>query len=56
VRQAQVLARQVISPASPTDLGIINRGTFRYYLTRTGRTAIAAACHFTQNTIIPALA
>jgi DNA-binding MarR family transcriptional regulator len=40
------------------DLGIIKRvvGTYRYYLTRIGRAAVAAACHLTQNTIIPALA
>jgi hypothetical protein len=40
------------------DLGIIKRvaGTYRYYLTKIGRAAIAAACHLTQATIIPALA
>jgi predicted transcriptional regulator len=40
------------------DLSIVKRvaGTDRYYLARIGRAAIAAACHLTQNTIIPALA
>ena len=40
------------------DLGIIRRvvGTYRYFLTKIGRAAIAAACHVTQNDIIPALA
>jgi DNA-binding MarR family transcriptional regulator len=39
------------------DLGIIRRvvGTYRYFLTKIGRAAIAAACHVTQSTIIPAL-
>ena len=30
--------------------------SYRYYLTRLGRAAIAAACRLTQTTIIPALA
>ena len=40
------------------DLGVIKRvaGTYRYYLTRIGRAAIAAACSVTQFRIIPALA
>ena len=40
------------------DIGVIKRvtGTYRYYLTRLGRAATAAACSLTQNTIIPALA
>jgi hypothetical protein len=40
------------------DIGVIKRvtGTYRYYLTRLGRAAIAAACRLTQNTIIPSLA
>lgn len=39
-------------------LGVIKRvtGTYRYYLTRLGRAAIAAACSFTELRIIPALA
>jgi len=40
------------------DIGVIKRvtGTYRYYLTRLGRAATAAACRLTQTTIIPALA
>ena len=39
-------------------LGLIKRVTrsYRYYLTRLGRSAIAAACSLTQFQIIPALA
>jgi hypothetical protein len=39
-------------------LGLIKRVThsYRYYLTRLGRAAIAAACSLTQFTIVPALA
>lgn len=39
-------------------LGLIKRvaGSYRYYLTRLGRAAIAAACSLTQFQIIPALA
>jgi hypothetical protein len=39
-------------------LGLIKRvtGTYRYYLTRLGRAAIAAACSFTELHIVPALA
>src|SRR5205823_7533527 len=60
---APVLAS--LSPASITrqlarlrNLGLIKRvtGTYRYYLTRIGRSAIAAACRITELTIIPALA
>ena len=40
------------------QLGVIKRvtGTYRYYLTRTGRAAISAARRLTEHTIIPALA
>lgn len=40
------------------DFGLIKKivGTYRYYLTRTGRNAIAAACHITEQIIKPALA
>jgi hypothetical protein len=40
------------------DIGIIKRvtGTYRYYLTRAGRSATAALCCLTQSVIIPALA
>ena len=39
-------------------LGVIKRvaGTYRYYLTRLGRAAIAAACSITELRVIPALA
>jgi hypothetical protein len=39
-------------------LGVLKRigGTYRYYLTRLGRRAIAAACSLTTFTIVPALA
>ena len=39
-------------------LGLIKRiaGTYRYYLTRIGRSAVAACCRLTEHTIIPALA
>jgi DNA-binding HxlR family transcriptional regulator len=39
-------------------IGLIRRigGTYRYYLTRIGRAAIAACCHITENVLIPALA
>ena len=39
-------------------LGLIKRvaRTYRYYLTRAGRAAIAAASHITQYSIVPALA
>jgi len=40
------------------NLGLIKRiaGTYRYYLTRIGRSAVAACCRLTEQTIIPALA
>jgi hypothetical protein len=53
------------SPATPSRqlarlryLGVIKRvlGTYRYYLTRAGRAAIAAGRRLTEHTIIPALA
>ena len=39
------------------DIGVIKRvtGTYRYYLTRIGRSATAALCHVTQSVLIPAL-
>jgi hypothetical protein len=39
-------------------IGLIKRvtGTYRYYLTRLGRAAIAAACSLTEFNIVPALA
>src|SRR6516162_1126714 len=59
------LCRWPCSPATLTRqlarlrrLHVIKRvaGTYRYYLTRTGRAAIAAGCRLTEHTIIPALA
>jgi hypothetical protein len=40
------------------DLGIIKKvgHTYRYYLTRLDRSAIAAACSLTRFSIIPAMA
>lgn len=40
------------------DFGLIKKvaGTYRYYLTRLGRSAIAAACRVSEQIIIPALA
>ena len=40
------------------DFGLIKKvvGTYRYYLTRIGRNAIAAACRIAEQLIIPALA
>lgn len=40
------------------DFGLIKKvsGTYRYYLTRLGRSAIAAACRLSEQIIIPALA
>jgi hypothetical protein len=39
-------------------IGIIRRinGTYRYYLTRIGRAAVAAGCYLTENILVPALA
>jgi hypothetical protein len=39
------------------DIGVIKRvsGTYRYYLTRAGRAATAAACRITEAIIIPAM-
>jgi hypothetical protein len=66
VRRADLLPHlPKLSPASITrqlsrlrHLGIIKRvpRTYRYYLTRLGRGAVAAATRITQFTIIPALA
>jgi hypothetical protein len=49
------LSRQL---ARLRHLGVIKRvtGTYRYYLTRAGRAAIAAGRRLTEHTIIPALA
>jgi len=39
-------------------LGILKKiaGTYRYYLTRLGRSVVAACCRLTEQTIVPALA
>jgi hypothetical protein len=39
-------------------LGLLKpiRGTYRYYLTKIGRAAVAACSHLTENVLIPALA
>jgi DNA-binding HxlR family transcriptional regulator len=39
------------------DTGVIKRvaGTYRYYLTKAGRAATAAAQHLTHATIVPAM-
>ena len=49
------LSRQL---ARLRHLGVIKRvpGTYRYYLTRAGRAAVAAGRRLTEHTIIPALA
>src|SRR5262249_26496139 len=65
-RRADLLP--LLTPCSPAtltrhlarlrQLGVIKRvtGTYRYYLTRAGRAAIAAGRRLTEHTIIPALA
>jgi hypothetical protein len=54
-RSPATLTRQL---AHLRQLGVIKRvtGTYRYYLTRAGRAAIAAGRRLTQHSIIPALA
>ena len=39
------------------DLGVVKRvaGTYRYYLTKAGRAATAAAARLTEATIVPSL-
>ena len=66
LRRADLLP--LLNPCSPAtltrhlarfrQLGVIKRftGTYRYYLTRAGRAAIAAGRRLTEHTIIPALA
>jgi DNA-binding HxlR family transcriptional regulator len=40
------------------DIGVIKRvtGTYRYYLTKVGRAATAAACRITEAVIVPMMA
>jgi DNA-binding HxlR family transcriptional regulator len=64
-RRADLLALiEQLSPARLSrqlrrlrDIGVIKRvtGTYRYYLTRIGRSATAALCHVTHSVLIPAL-
>ena len=66
IRRAHLLpVLDKLSPATVSrqltrlrTLGLIKRvsGTYRYYLTRLGRSAVAACCRLTEQTIIPALA
>jgi hypothetical protein len=64
-RRADLVARLNLTPAAMTRqlrrlraLGLIKKvaHTYRYYLTRLGRAAIAAACSFTRFNVIPAMA
>jgi DNA-binding transcriptional ArsR family regulator len=65
IRRAHLLpVLDKLSPATVSrqltrlrTLGLIKRisGTYRYYLTRLGRSAVAACCRLTEHTIIPAL-
>src|ERR1700712_107787 len=65
IRRADLLALvEQLSPAPLLrplrrlgDIGVIKRvaGTYRYYLTRIGRSATAALCQLTQSVLIPAL-
>jgi hypothetical protein len=64
-RRADLLARLNMAPAAMSRqlkrlhlLGLIKKvtHTYRYYLTRLGRAAIAAACSLTRFNILPAMA
>ena len=64
-RRADLLARLDTTPSAMTRqlkrlrlLGLIKKvtHTYRYYLTRLGRAAIAAACSLTRFSIVPAMA
>ena len=64
-RRADLLAKLHLAPAAMTRqlrrlrmLGLIKKvtNTYRYYLTRTGRAVIAAACSLTRFNIVPAMA
>jgi hypothetical protein len=64
-RRADLLARMRISPSAMSRqlkrlhiLGLIKKvtHTYRYYLTRLGRAAIAAGCSLTRFNIVPAMA
>ena len=64
-RRADLLAKLAMTPAAMTrqlrrlrQLGLIKKvtHTYRYYLTRLGRAAIAAACSLTRFNLVPAMA
>jgi predicted transcriptional regulator len=64
-RRADLVARLELTPSAMTrqlrrlrTLGLIKKvtQTYRYYLTRLGRAAIAAACSLTRFNIVPAMA
>ena len=64
-RRADLVARLPMAPSAMTRqlrrlrrLGLIKKvpHTYRYYLTRMGRSAIAAACSLTRFNIVPAMA
>lgn len=64
-RRADLVARLAMTPTAMTrqlhrlrGLGLIKKvtQTYRYYLTRLGRAAIAAACSLTRFNIVPAMA
>ena len=64
-RRADLVARLEVTPSAMTrqlkrlrTLGLIKKvtHTYRYYLTRLGRAAIAAACSLTRFNIVPAMA
>ena len=64
-RRADLVARLGLTPSAMTRqlrrlraLGLIKKvtHTYRYYLTRIGRAAIAAACSLTRFSIVPAMA
>jgi DNA-binding HxlR family transcriptional regulator len=64
-RRADLVARPHVASAAMTRqlrrlrlLGLIKKvtHTYRYYLTRLGRAAIAAACSLTRFSIVPAMA
>ena len=64
-RRADLLAHLHITPSAMSrqlkrlhGLGLIKKvsRTYRYYLTRMGRAAIAAACSLTRFNIVPAMA
>jgi DNA-binding transcriptional ArsR family regulator len=64
-RRADLVARLGMAPSAMTrqlrrlrGLGLIKKvtHTYRYYLTRLGRAAIAAACSLTRFNIVPAMA